>query len=147
MANVSLDKDTFFRRMKRLYAAWKVSPHQGRIEREISRRLLSRVFSLRAFNISRLLILYSRRRTEKSAPTTASVRWTASSPQSAPTRISFTASPRHCRCVLWICITEKFLCIHYSEQILLKMSGSTNAVLSLLINTRLFYCLNEVYLF
>jgi len=25
MANVSLDKDMFFRRMKRLYAAWKVS--------------------------------------------------------------------------------------------------------------------------
>jgi len=30
MANVTLDKDMFFRRMKRLYAAWKVStlaPH------------------------------------------------------------------------------------------------------------------------
>lgn len=24
MSNISLDKDTFFRRMKKLYAAWKV---------------------------------------------------------------------------------------------------------------------------
>lgn len=52
MANVSLDKETFFRRMKRLYAAWKVS-----IFKRMSRHLWTNIHFVLDPNL--ILVFYS----------------------------------------------------------------------------------------
>lgn len=98
MANVSLDKDMFFRRMKRMYAAWKVSTLEDR-NAHVLRFFDNPDKKLRFFSIFHNPFVFSTIRMEKSAPMIVSVKWTVWSRLSAPTRISFTASPRRCRYV------------------------------------------------
>lgn len=86
MANVSLDKEMFLRRIKRLYAAWKVSVAGNRVSRDACR-------SRRAKLLHSLIQSFVSNRMERSAPMTVSVKWIVSFLPLALMKISFIASP------------------------------------------------------
>lgn len=99
MANASLDKNTFFRRMKRLYATWKVS---------IQEKYISQFFSIFfvlignfRVNFIFISVIFNRRR--MAIQTKVLIKWIVLFLLLVRMKISSIASPQHCRYMHIIC--------------------------------------------